>query len=332
MRLRTLLRPLGLVLLALCLLVSGLAITVALALRPMSECRHPTQGPLQPGDSVRTLTSGGLERCYLIHVPQDHDVSRPAALVISLHGLAGSPRNQEEMSRWNEVANAEDAMVVYPQGTSYPLRWNASAVQNPGSVNDLQFIRDLITEVQTLVAIDPARIYVNGMSNGGGMTARVACGLADAVAAVGIVAGAVTDSPGPCTPSRPVPLIAFHGTADPIVNYQGGRFRPSAWTRLIRMPSQHFEVRPVGTWVRAWAESNGCNLSPETIPTVGEVSGIRYSGCQDDAEVIFYTIEGGGHTWPGGSPLPAWLVGETNTDIDASTTMWEFFQSHPLAP
>jgi polyhydroxybutyrate depolymerase len=332
MRRRRVLRVLGLLMLVLFLGIIGLAATVGSAMSPMAACRRPTQGPPQAGDSVRTLSSGGMERCYLLHVPPGHDPSRSSPLVLSLHGFAGTPRNQEQMSRWNEVADAEDVVVVYPQGTSFPLRWNMSAVQAPGSVDDLQFIRDLITELEGLMAIDPTRVYVNGMSNGGGMTARIACDMADTVAAVGIVAGAVLDAPGMCSPARPIPLIAFHGSADPIVSYQGGPFEPAAWTRLIRMPRQHFELQAVGTWVRGWAEWNGCNPSPEAIAPIGNVSGIRYTGCRDDAEVVLYTIEGGGHTWPGGSPLPAWLVGVTNTDVDASATMWEFYRAHPLPP
>ena len=331
MRPRIVLRVLGLVLLALCLGLTSLAAAVILALSPMPACRHPEQGAPQPGDSVRTVQSGGLERCYLLHLPPGHDLSRPSPLVLSLHGFAGSPRNQEDMSRWNEVADAAGFVVVYPQGTSFPLRWNASAAQTPGSVDDLQFIQDLVTEVEGLVAIDPARVYVNGMSNGGGMTARVVCEMADSIAAAGIVAGAVLDSPGRCSPSRPVPVIVFHGTADPIVSYTGGTSEPTALTRLLRMPSHRFEFPAVATWVRAWAEWNGCGSSSEATTPVGAVTGIRYTGCRENAEVVFYTIEGGGHSWPGGSPLPVWIVGVTNTDINASATMWEFFQSHSLA-
>jgi polyhydroxybutyrate depolymerase len=332
MRSRVVLRVLGLVLLALCLGLTGLAAAVVLALSPMAACRRPAEGPPQPGDSVRTLSSGGLERCYLLHVPPGHDLARPSPLVLSLHGFAGTPRNQEDMSRWNEVADAAGFVVVYPQGTSFPLRWNASPALDAAAVDDPQFIRDVIAEVEGLVAIDPVQVYVNGMSNGGGMTARIACDMADTVAAVGIVAGAVLDAPGTCSPARPLPVIAFHGTADPIVSYEGGPFDPPAWTRLIRMPSQHFELQAVRTWIRGWAEWNGCSLSPEAIAPIGDVSGIRFTGCRDSSEVVFYTIEGGGHTWPGGSPLPGWLVGVTNTDIDASAMMWQFFESHPLAP
>jgi polyhydroxybutyrate depolymerase len=118
---------------------------------------------------------------------------------------------------------------------------------------------------------------------------------------------------------RPVPVIAFHGTADPIVPYQGG------------IESRFGEPFPaIQDWARRWAGRNGCGLDPEEIPGTGEVSGIRYTGCDENAEVILYSIDGGGHTWPGGNPLPEFIAGRTSQAIDASRVMWDFYQQHPM--
>jgi polyhydroxybutyrate depolymerase len=94
------------------------------------------------------------------------------------------------------------------------------------------------------------------------------------------------------------------------------------------MGGRSFTYPPIEAWIAGWAARNGCDLTPQGIPATGDASGIRYTGCQDDAEVVLYTIDGGGHTWPGGNAIP--LVGKTSQDINASATMWEFFQAHLL--
>jgi polyhydroxybutyrate depolymerase len=131
-----------------------------------------------------------------------------------------------------------------------------------------------------------------------------------------------------CNPARPVPMMAYHGTADPVVPYQGGEMPD--W--LLRQGAGVIDapIYFVGAedWTSAWAASIGCDATPDALPAQGDARGIRYTGCDDDAEVIFYTIEGGGHTWPGGWPIPA--VGKTSSDIDATEEMWQFFQGYSL--
>jgi polyhydroxybutyrate depolymerase len=122
-----------------------------------------------------------------------------------------------------------------------------------------------------------------------------------------------------CNPSRPVPVIIFHGDADPIVPYWGGTVSPQKYT----MPD-------IANWVANWARFNGCGSQPVDLPASGEVSGIHYTNCDQNADVEFYTIHGGGHSWPGGKALPKFLVGHTTHDIDATQVMWQFFQKHPL--
>jgi polyhydroxybutyrate depolymerase len=83
-------------------------------------------------------------------------------------------------------------------------------------------------------------------------------------------------------------------------------------------------------WVADRAALNGCNSTPSALLTSSEVSGLRYADCDQGAEVEFYTIEGGGHTWPGGEPLPEWLTGPTSQAIDATRVMWEFFERYSM--
>lgn len=269
------------------------------------------------GTTVETLISGGIRRHYRLYIPPNYDPTQPAPLIFSLHGFASSAAQQEMFSEWNAVADAHGLIIVYPQGTGIPARWYSGRnffIAEPDRDQDVTFLRDLAAHLQTELCIDPARIYVNGLSNGGGMSNRLACEASDVFAAVGGVAGAYAPLENGCHPERPVPIILFHGTADNIVPYEGDvRWLPS-----------------IPAFAAEWAARNGCDLTPQPLPAQGEVSGIRYTGCADDAEVVLYTIDGGGHTWPGGRPIPALIAGHTTQDIDASAVMWDFFAAHAL--
>ncbi len=319
-----LLRLAGLVAL---LLASVSCLLVFLAMNPYTACMGSNSESLRPGTSARSLMSAGLKRCYLLHLPPDYDGDQSLPLIISLPGFTSNPKGQEYLTRWNEVADNEGLLIVYPQGTSSPLRWNSSAAFTDSDVDDVQFLADLIDEVSTIVAVDPTRIYVDGMSNGGSMANRVACELAGKVAAVGVVTGPPVEPPGGCNPERPIPLIAFYGTEDPLVAYEGGIVSESFISKLIHRSSPPVSFPSVESYIEAWAERNGCTMVPELIPAQGDAGGVRYTRCKNTSEIVFYTIEGGGHTWPGGRPT---FVGKTSRDISASQVMWAFFEAHPL--
>lgn len=270
---------------------------------------------------VGEVLSSDETRSYLLYVPDSYDPQTPTPLVISIHGYAEWPAHQAHTSRWNELADEQGFLVVYPSGTDFPKRWRTTGLPSTSGASemDVRFISDLIDQLEVDYNIDPARIYANGLSNGGGMSYLLACQLANRIAAVGGVAGAYTFPVDQCHPSRPVPLIAFHGDADPVVPYLGG-------------PSRSFDIPfpSVPDWMEAWAERNQC-AQKTAFPREEEVFSVHYEGCAQNAEVIFYTIQGGGHTWPGGNPLPAWLVGNTSQTISATELMWNFFEEHSLA-
>ena len=259
----------------------------------------------------------GEKRTYILFVPKSYDPAKPAPLVISIHGFADWPANQQSASRWNDLAERYGFIVVYPSGTGFPLHWRAS---NPSaSVKDVTFISALIDKLEGKYNIDPRRIYANGFSNGGGMSFVLACTLTDRIAAIAGVSGAYLYPWQNCSPSRPVPLIAFHGTADPVVPYSGGR-----------SDSFNYPFPAIPDWVKTYADRNGCSADPVEIPSTGELTGIRYTNCSQNAEVIFYTITNSGHSWPGSKPLPKWVVGKTNQDVNATELIWQFFEQHPL--
>jgi polyhydroxybutyrate depolymerase len=266
-----------------------------------------------------TLVSSGEERAYLLYVPESYEPSKLTPLVISLHGLIQWPANQMKLTHWNDLAERYGFIVVYPSGTHFPLRWDAGGAL-PGAAGpkrDVLFISDLIEKLEGEYNIDPSRIYANGMSNGGGMTLVLSCQLAEKIAAVGMVAGAYFYPWEECDPVRQVPAVVFHGTDDPIVPFLGGTSR-----------RYHITFPSITDWIENLARRNGCDAIPEGLPSSGNVSAIRYGSCA--ADVVFYTIAGGGHTWPGGERLPRIITGYTTSDIDATEAMWDFFQQNPL--
>ncbi len=268
-----------------------------------------------------SIVSSGVQRRFLYYVPDSYNPEDPTPLVLSIHGFSSWPRNQMDITQWNTLADKHGFIVVYPSGTGFPKRWRLpqSSSNIPLTYEDVKFLSELIDRMQQEYNIDPQRIYVNGLSNGGGMSVALGCELSDRVAAIGSVAGAYFYPLEGCHPNRPVPMIAFHGTADPIVPYNGGFFQ-----NLDAL------LPDVAAWMKQRAELNGCAPTPRVILDQETVSGIEYFQCNENASVLFYTIYGGGHTWPGGKPLPEWLAGYTSSAVSASELMWEFFEVHPL--
>jgi polyhydroxybutyrate depolymerase len=266
-----------------------------------------------------TVVSSGETRRYLLHVPESYNPDVATPLVITIHGFLQWPAHQALASHWNAVADEHGFIVVYPEGTGFPRRWRAGGygAEADDTQEEIAFIEDLIDALSQQYNIDPARVYANGLSNGGGMSFLLSCTLSERIAAIGTVAGAYGLSWEQCTPERPVPAIVFHGTDDPIVPFDGGPAGPDD----TQLPA-------IRGWVEILAEHNGCEGAPVDLPPNGEVRGVTYEACA--ADVVFYTIEGGGHTWPGGQGIPTFIGGHTTQDIDASRVMWAFFDAHPM--
>jgi polyhydroxybutyrate depolymerase len=269
-----------------------------------------------------TIVSSGEPRNYLLYVPKTYDRSQPTPLLISLHAGALWPQAEMETSRWNELADERGFIVVYPSaGSRFPRVWP----MRPGSLgSDVKYIFDLIDKLQSEYNIDRNRIYADGFSNGGGMAFALSCMLSDRIAAVGAVAGVQVLSWDWCRDSRPVPTVAFHGTADPVVPYQGG-------ASPMISPGRPFPN--IREWTARVARRNRCKADPTEARISPSVRRLAYGNCAANADVILYTVEGGGHTWPGGSSVVSErIVGRIDRDISASRVMWEFFSQHPLEP
>lgn len=261
------------------------------------------------------ITVGGQRRGYLLHVPSGHDHSRPAPLVISLHGAGLWGAAQRDISRWNDLADREGFVVAYPSGAgrASPRVWSP----NPGPrlMRDVEFITRLIDTLVARYNVDPERVYVNGLSNGGGMTFALSCAAPERVAAAGIVAGALTHPWDGCAGARPLPVVVIHATRDPVVPYEGGQ----TWVGPRPFPN-------IPDWVGRWAERNACDAAPRDSVLSATVSRRAYAGCAGGADVVLYTLHGDGHVWPSGGALPRWLVGTDSRSMDATKVMWDFFR------
>ena len=264
-----------------------------------------------------SMIVAGKQREYLLHVPRSYDAGKPMALVISLHAAGLWPAAQQRISRWNELADREGFLVVYPAGVAGdgPRIWNVN--RGGGLQADIDFIAALIDTLQTRYNIDASRVYANGLSNGGGMSFALSCLLSDRIAAVGMVGAAQTLPWSWCAHARPMPMMAFHGTADGSAPYHGG----TSWITRVPFPS-------VELWTANWARRNRCTSEPNEQRVAHDVVRRAYTGCADGASVVLYTIMDGGHTWPGGLRLPVWFTGRTTSSVDATAELWQFFGQH----
>jgi len=284
-------------------------------------CSQTTPGS---EDSLNTLIHDDIERTYILHVPPSYDDGQAVPLVLDFHGGGGNADTQIKTSGFSELADEKGFIVAYPNGTGKRedklLTWNggtccAYAVTN--QIDDVGFVRALITEVQSKYNIDPKRIYATGMSNGGIFSYRLACDASDIFAAIAPVAG--TQNYIRCDPSEPVSVIHFHGTEDGHVGYNGGAGPDS----VVDVP-----FASVKESIDFWINRNQCAQTPQT-ETFSDIQHDIYSGCTNGTAVELYTIIGGKHAWPGGNG-PAWVRGDQPTlTISATEIMWDFFAEHP---
>ncbi len=270
-----------------------------------------------------TLSFDGYTRAYILHLPPAYTGGTPLPLVVNMHGGGATAESQALVSRMNPEADKQGFLVVYPAGTGRQedkgLTWNAGiccAYAMEQQVDDVGFIRALIEELSRQYAVDPKRVYATGISNGGMMAYRLGCQLADKIAAIAPVAGA--QDVLACQPAQPVAVIAFHGTADDHVPYDGGH-GSAALSPIVN--------RSVAFAMDFWTREDGCASTPKQTQTSAHVLHDTYTGCGAGTAVELYTVQDGKHAWPGGAPLPGGLA--PTQEISASRLMLEFFAAHP---
>src|SRR3954447_4147688 len=183
---------------------------------PSAGCGVSTAG--RETEVHHDLEVDGLARWYLRTTPSAHDGTTPIPLVLDFHGLAEGAQIHTLMSAFSPVAEREGFVVAFPQGRFNPVRWDADVNADPNL--DLDFVHAMLDQIESDLCIDLSRVYASGLSYGAFFTSLLACKMSDRFAAVAPVAGILADTPCPST--RPVPVITFHGTADPILPFNAG--------------------------------------------------------------------------------------------------------------
>ena len=256
--------------------------------------------PHQSGVSSRQLVSGQRPRAYRLFVPPGYDGHLRLPLVLDLHGSGGTPADQARNSGFEILAASERFIVATLEAQG--ARWNVPVQQS--RADDVAYVRDVITDVAARVCTDEMRVYATGFSGGGRMTSLLGCQLGSRIAAIAPVAG--LRSPGACS-GRPVPVLTFHGLADPQNTYDGhAPGRGAEW------------LESVPDALAAWARHNSCTGEVVLDDPPGPLSTMRYDGCRDGTEVRMIRIDGLGHTW-------------TKKEVDTTGVMWQFFKRHRLS-
>lgn len=267
---------------------------------------------------VDSIFTGGQWRSYRLYVPAIYTGATARPLILNLHGYTSNAQQQQLYSNFMPIADTANFLMVYPNGTysSGQRFWNAGI--SPLLVDDIGFLSALIDSLDLQYNIDLNRVYSTGMSNGGYMSHTLACELSNRIAAIASVTGSIfnTQYGVNCHPTRPVPVMQIHGTADPTVPYAGNS-----------------SSMPIDSVVKYWVTKNGCGpvASFSNVPNTSTTDGCTaehyvHSGGLSGSSVEFYKIIGGLHTWPG---FPFGGSG-TNMDINASKEIWRFFNKYRL--
>ncbi len=265
---------------------------------------------LSPGDHDFTLDHAGKTRRYRVYVPTGLGPKELRPLLIDMHPLVLDGPSMELFSEMKPAADKHRMIVAYPSGLSGS--WNAGVCCAPSNTNgedDVGFIREMVAAVEAKVCVDQKRVYATGHSNGAFLSHRLACEASDLITAIAPASGTIGIALPDCKPTRPVPVLHFHGTADPLVPYGGGNGASVADT------------------ITFWATHDGCTDAPVQTYKKGAVHCEARTKCAGGSQVELCTADGGGHCWPGSATCP---VGAPITDIDGDEYMMTFFERFRL--
>ncbi|WP_345100165.1 alpha/beta hydrolase family esterase [Mucilaginibacter panaciglaebae] len=270
-----------------------------------------------PGKQTKgDMMIDGNKRSFLTYIPTG--ANREIPLIISLHGGFASPKGMFHLADFRPIAEREKFAVVCPASKHF---WHEGA--NLRGIDDVKFIDHLISYMIKIYDINPDRIYVTGISNGGFMTTRLACQLHSRIAAIAVVAATLDAGEG-YDLEKPMPVVYMHGTKDPIVSVDGGKL-------FGRSVFSHKAI------IDKWIAMDKCSKEPRVsnIPDkAGDGTSVlkeEYLNAKSGFKVISYTIKNGGHTWPGGwQYFPKFIIGKTTHNLNACEEIWNFFKQYKL--
>lgn len=280
---------------------------------------------------TRTLEAGGETRTYHVMLPDDYDPAVATPVVLALHGGGGNGARLDRSTRgqFREQADRLDWIVVFPEGVNHGWNDGREATAEPRrGVDDVAFFAALIDRLATDHGIDTTRVYATGISNGAFMSIRLGLELSDRIAAVAAVTGNLQKVHESKTPARPMPILFMNGTEDPLVPFDGGQVTVFGRSRGEVLSTRDSALR--------FGTINGCDAEAPivTLPDWSKHDGTRvhvHAGIGCEAPVVVYRIEGGGHTWPGGSQyLPRAVVGRVSRDIVGARHIFDFFAAQRL--
>lgn len=253
--------------------------------------------PHASGVSTEQLTSGQRQRSYRLFVPAGYDGRLRLPLVLDLHGSGGNAAGQARNSGLETLGASERFIVATLEADSG--RWNVPV--QPNRPDDVLYVTDVIAHVGSHVCMDSTRVYATGFSGGARMSSLLGCAMGSRLAAIAPVSG--LRFPAPCA-GDPVPVLTFHGLADPQNPYEGhAAGRGAEWEESV--PDA----------LAGWARRNACKGEVVLEDPPGPLSTMRYAGCADGSEVRMVRIDGLGHRW-------------TREEVDTTAVMWQFFKSH----
>jgi polyhydroxybutyrate depolymerase len=267
---------------------------------------------------VVEVKHGGMTRTSLVYVPSGYDGKKAVPLVLSFHGRHGQGKDQASLTELHKVGERHGFIVAYPDGVG--KSWNAkhgTGEAEARGVDDVGFVDALLATLSERFKIDPNRIYASGMSNGGFFAHRLGCERSTRFAAIATVAGEMAPAlESVCKPEEPIPVLIIHGTRDRIVPFAGGKTDGGG---SLLSAEKTAEV---------WSRLNDARGQAKETFKKGKVTCRSYQDGR--APVTLCSVEGAGHTWPGGDQYaPRLLVGTTNNDVNASEMIWEFFDANP---
>ena len=295
-----------------------LASSIALLACSSKGSDAPLSGNDSGGDSGEDRMFGGA-RPVSVRVPDGYDPKKPAPLLLMLHGFSASGLSFELYLKMINIADKHGFFYVAPDGTedSKHLRfWNATDAccdNDHTGVDDVKYLTDLVSEIRSVYAIDPKRIYILGHSNGGFMAHRLACEHSETFAAIASFAGAVWTDESKCIPSSPIGVLQIHGTADAEVKYAGAT--PSGGI-LGGYPGAE---QTLATWAKKLGcadalTDTGTKIHVDADAKGSETSVLRHEGCPKNAAAELWKVDGGPHIF---AFAPEGLE-----------TTWKFFEDH----
>ncbi|MEH3033994.1 MAG: hypothetical protein PGN07_08115 [Aeromicrobium erythreum] len=259
---------------------------------------------VRAGTTEHTIDVDGEQRSYLMHVPRDVD-GQQLPVVWLFHGLGDKADTVLKQTDMVEMSEDRDAIVVVPQADGSARDWDVYGMAT-GQGGDARLVDTLKRRIEALRCVDDDRQYVTGMSNGSGVVFAMACrGLFRAYAGV-----ALTFYAPQCDDAPPASILYVHGTADRYVPFRGG-------------PTPLFPVDAATTVIGKWARHDECSGEPTRTTIGSDVTRTRWVTCADGSRIDYYVVRGGGHTWPGSTPIPP--LGKTTDTIKATRLVADFF-------